>query len=336
MMGRPLKLLPLFTLALLLSSVVAAYAITWTDPTYAFYGSAGTGPIYFEESFEATAGYWTGGCVVFSDFNMASAGVFGTIGFSAELGVSLNILSVIPTDSVTLEFTSGAGGNFTVYMPSAIAYNVTGVTAWNYDSGYMEALVPAGASVEVVISLLEGSTTLFIIPQWFVDQGGAFFGVADFFTNVTSVMAAFVVWFTTSISNVISLIYYVMTGVVSVAGFIITWFGRGITFMITLFTTVGGIFTTASTTVAPYKEVIDLIFSADGLMLAFIIGFGTWFGSLSARAKRSGGNLFTVLTGDIQTAMWYVDLVWGWSWTVFNFVYGIIMQFVSLLWGLIP
>jgi hypothetical protein len=71
-------------------------------------------------------------------------------------------------------------------------------------------------------------------------------------------------------------------------------------------------------------------------MLAFVIGFASWMGSLPVRAKRSGGNMFSLLTGDIQTAMWYVDLVWGWSWTVFSFVYGIVMQFVSLLWGLIP
>ncbi len=71
-------------------------------------------------------------------------------------------------------------------------------------------------------------------------------------------------------------------------------------------------------------------------MLAFTIGFASWFGSLEVRARRGGGNMFSVLTGDVQTAMWWVDLVWGWSWTVFNFVYGVIMQFVSLLWGLIP
>lgn len=332
-MNKRLLIAPL--LALMLCGAIFAYAISWTDPTYAFYGSAGTGPIYFEDSFEATAGFWTGGCVVFSDFNMASAGVFGTIGFAADLGVSLNVVEVIPADRIVIESTSGVGGNFTVYMPDYLPVNVTSATAWNFDSGFLEVQAPAGVT-EITISFVTGGGTIFIIPEWFINQGGVFFGVADFFSNVSNVMASFVAWFTSSVSNVISLIFYVMSGIVSWATFIITWFGRGITFMLALFTAVGNVFDTASTTVAPYKEVIDLLFSADGLMLAFIIGFGTWFGSLPARAKRSGGNMFAVLTGDVQTAMWYVDLVWGWSWTVFNFVYGVVMQFVGLLWGLIP
>lgn len=335
-MGRPLKLLPLFTILLLMGSVVAALAITWTDPTYAFYGSAGTGPIYFEESFEATAGYWTGGCIVFSDFNMASAGVFGTIGFAADLGVSVNVVSVIPADSITLEVTSGAGGNFTVYTPTAIVYNATNVSAWDYDSGFMEATIPAGVAITVILSLQEGSTPYFIIPSWFIDQGGVVFGVAGFFSQLQLVMGEFVSWFLLSVSYIVSLIASIMLGIVSIAVFVITWFGRGINFMITLFTAVGNVFDTANTTVAPYAEVINLLFSADGLMLVFVIAFASWFGSLPARARRSGGNIASILTGDIQVAMYWVDLVWGWSWTVFNFVYGVIMQFVSLLWGLLP
>jgi hypothetical protein len=106
--------------------------------------------------------------------------------------------------------------------------------------------------------------------------------------------------------------------------------------MVTLFTAVGNIFDQGYTTVAPYAEVVDLLFSADGLMLCFVIGFASWFGGLPVRANRAGSSMASVLTGDVQVVMYWVDLVWGWSWTVFNFVYGVVMQFVSLLWGLIP
>jgi hypothetical protein len=335
-MSRSPKLIPLLLLTMLALSVVAAQAISWTDPMYAFYGSAGTGPIYFAESFDATAGYWTGGCVVFSDFNFGGAGVFGTIGFAADLGVSLNIQSVIPATSIGLTATSGAGGNFTVYLPAHLVYNVTGATAWDYDSGFLEVQMPAGATV-VAISLVAGSgPTIFVIPQWFVDQGGVFFGVTGFFTQLMAVMAQFVTWFVDSVANVIGLLFYIMTGIMNVAGFVITWFSRSISFMTTLFTAVGGIFTSFGTASAPYTEVINLIFSADGLMLGFVIGFMSWFGGLPARARKTGQNLLSILTGDVQVAMYWVDLVWGWSWTVFQFVYGVIMQFVSLLWGLIP
>lgn len=339
-MGRPLKLLPLFTL-MLVCSAVAAYAITWTDPTFPFYASTTDhGAIYFASSFTADSGNWTAGLLMFYNMSYAGSTTFTSIGYAAQNATTLTLLEASPTSHMLMS-TEGSGAlrNVTLYLPVSTVVNVTNVDAytWNNATNLLEITTSLGpALVRVNFVAGSGLPVEFIIPAWFIDLGGAYFGVADFFTNLTNVMAAFVAWFLTSVGYVISLIFYIMTGIVNIATFVILWFGRGITFAVTLLTAVGNIFDQGYTTVAPYKEVIDLIFSADGLMLAFTIGFASWFASLEARAIRSGGNMMAVMTGDLQTAMWWVDTVWGWSWTVFNFVYGVVMQFVSLLWGLIP
>lgn len=337
-MGRPLKLLPLLTLVLV-CSVVAAQAITWTSPTFPFYGSAGTGPIYFASSFQCTNGSWSGGLIRFTDFNYAGSGNFGTWGIGADAGVSISVLEMAPDTYALMTFTNVAAGNATLWFPALQVVNCTNAAAYTWDNAtkLLELQSPAGgAQITISFTTSGAMPSIFIIPQWFVDQGGVFFGVTGFFTSLMTVMSSFVAWFASAILNVVDLIYWIMMGVVTIASFIITWFGRGITFMIRLFTAVGSIFDRANTTVAPYSEVIAILFSADGLSLAFVIGFASWFGGLSVRASRGGSNMFSVLTGDVQVVMYWVGLVWEWSWTVFNFVYGVVMQFVSLLWGLIP
>lgn len=340
-MGRQLKLTPLLLVMTLALGAVAAHAITWSAPTYPFYASfAEHGAMYFTSTFTADVGNWTGGLLTFYNMSYAGSAEFTQIGFAAQNDTSFTLLEAIPTDHILIQANSvGAARNVTILTLGHHVLNVTNAEAWTYDNAtdILELTAPLGiANINISFIAGSGTPTIFFIPQWFVDQGGAFFGVSNFFASILSVMGSFVAWFTSSVTYIGSLIYWIMTGITGWGLFVITWFGRAISFLTNFGTAMNSVWTQFSTASAPYAEVVALIFSADGLMLAFLIGFMSWFGSLPARAKRAGGDALGVLVGDLQKGLWIVEAVWSWSWTIFNFVYGVVMQFVSLLWGLIP
>lgn len=338
-MSRAPKLLPLLTIMILAVSVVAAQALTWTFPTYPFYASTTEhGAMYFQQGMTATNGSWIGGLLAFTDWNYAAGGAFNhTVGFAAQNDTTMTFLEAIATDHILIQTNRvGALANVTLWLQGCNVVNVTNAVAYTWDNStyLLEITAPMGLA-NINIALVPGGgsmPTIFFIPQWFVDQGGAFFGVANFFSQLMAVMTAFVAWFLLSVSAIVSLIWAIMTIVLFVGGAVIYWFTAFVTFWVQLFTVIGGLF---DGTTGP----IDIITSfnvAAWLNIVPIISTMMWYDSIINRMRKSGTPTIDILVGDIQRIMYIVGVVWEWTWLIFNFVYGVVMQFVSLLWGLIP
>jgi hypothetical protein len=336
-MSRTPKLIPLLLIIALSIGVVAAQAITWTSPTYAFYGAAGTGPIFFASSFECTNGSWGGNLIRFTDFNMAGAGNFGYIGFGGQAGLNTTIQEVVPSDHILMQCV-GTGQNFTIYLPTQYVMNVTNAAAWGYNNTTkMLKIDTISGTTSITISFTIGGTTptVFYIPQWFVDQGGAFFGISSVFTSISSVMAAFVVGFTNSVTYIVSFIGTIITSIYFVAGSIYFWFSRMSLLIIQIVTIIGNILDGSSTVQTGLGNIWTFLNFSAWLDLVPLIAFITWIDSIPVRSRKTGRGQMEIMIGDIQVVMYLVDTVWGWSWTIFNFVFGVVMQFVSLMWSLI-
>ena len=332
------RLLAPLIIMMMLGGVASAYALTWTAPTYPFYG-AGGGAMYFYQGMTATNGSWIGGILCFTDFNYALAGAFNdTVGFDAQNGTTMILLEAIPTDHILIQ-TNGFDTyrNVTLYLPGNNVVNVTNAAAWTWNNAtsLLNVTTPMGIANINISFILGGTTpTIFYIPQWFLNQGGAYFGVTNFFAQLLSVMAAFVAWFTSAISNIITLIYWIMTGVVFIASQVITWFGRIIAFFVNLLTIIGSFFDGTYTSGLPNLWTIFNV--SQWIDFVPIIGFILWFDSLYRRKRKTGQGVIEIFIGDAQKVMYVVEQVWNWSWIVFNFVVNTVMTFVSLLWGLIP
>jgi hypothetical protein len=337
-MNRLSLLAPLIILMVLTGTVAAAYAIDWTSPSYAFYGADGTGPIYFSVSFESTNGTWTGGLIVFSHFNMGGAGDFGTIGFAGELGLSTTIREIVPDDHILMQTVAATTKNFTIYLPTEYVMNVTNSAAWtwNNSSKMLKLTAPAGtAQIQVDFTESSDTPTVFYVPQWFVDQGGSFFGIAGFFTEIQKVMTAFTTFFLTSVANIVSLITVIMMSVIFYTTSVLYWFVKMAAFFISLITIIGDFLNGT--------RVIDSSIGNVWVFLNFnawvdfvpVMVFILWWSGLPGRSKKTGRGWGELIISDLQTVMYLVDLAWNWSWTIFNFVYGFVMQFVGLVWSLV-
>ncbi len=208
------RLLPLVVLIIASTLILPALAIPWSAPTFPFYASLNEhGAMYFSVGFTATNGSWIGGLLCFTGFNYAGGGVFpNTVGFAAQNDTSMTLLEAAPADHILFQSSSvGALRNVTMWFPGGITVvNVTTASAWTWDNAtsLLEMTTPLGlANINISFVAGGGMPTIFLIPQWFVDQGGAFFGISGFFTSLMSVMTAFVAWFTLSITTIISLIF---------------------------------------------------------------------------------------------------------------------------------
>jgi len=117
-----------------------------------------------------------------------------------------------------------------------------------------------------------------------------------------------------------------------VGGAIIYWFTAFVTFWVQLFTFIGGLF---NGTTGPFDIIAEFNVMA-WLNIVPVISTMMWYDSLIHRMRKSGQPTIDILVGDIQRIMYVVGVVWEWSWTIFNFVYSVVMQFFSLLWSFKP
>ena len=335
-------LAPLIIITLMLSGVAVAFAPTWVSPTYPFYGGGG-GAIYFNSGFTATNGSWIGQFIAFTGFNYAGAGAFGaTVGFDADIDTTMTLLEAVPLDHILLNTNSvGATRNVTLWLQGCNVVNVTNAASWHWSNVtyILKITTPIGLT-NINISFIAGggggTPTTFYIPQWFLNQGGAFFGIADLFTNLMSVMGAFVVWFTTSVSNVVALIFSIASIVFFVGGSVIYWFGLFVTFWMGLFGAIGNILNGTSSITTGLGDMWSYFGVATWIGFIPLVVTVAWFDSVPKRAKRSGQGEIQIIIADIQIIMYVVGTVWEWSFTIFTFVFNTVMTFVSLVWSLIP
>ena len=178
--------------------------------------------------------------------------------------------------------------------------------------------------------------TVFYVPQWFIDQGGSFFGVANFFTQIMAVMAAFVAWFVQAVQTVISLIYSIASIIFFVAGTVIYWFAAFVNFWIAMFSFIGAITNGTSSIQTGLGDMWSYFGVATWVGFIPLVFTVIWFDSVESRGKKTGRSHVEILIADIQIIMYVVGTVWEWSWLIFSFVFNTIMTFVSLVWSLIP
>jgi hypothetical protein len=248
------------------------------------------------------------------------------------------MLEAGPGDHILLQTNSvGADRNVTVWLQGQNVYNVTNVDAWTWDNAtYRLEIQTSVALAQVNIALIAGggpgTGISFIIPAWFVDLGGDIWGIPHLFSELTKVMAAFVVFFLDSVINIVALISSIVTIVFFVGGAVIYWFASFVSFWIDLFGHIGDLF---DGTTGP----INIIASFNVMSWLNIIppiATMMWYDSILDRMRKSGQPTIDILVGDIQRILFIVGTVWEWSWLIFNFVWGIASYFLSLLWNKIP
>jgi len=187
---------------------------------------------------------------------------------------------------------------------------------------YTDGLAPDGDYVAVTTISTYHESNL-------INQAFAYYGLVT--ANILSVLTAFVVYFASSATAMISLIASIMTAVIFVAGSLIYWLNLFVNFFVGLFTAIGNILNGTSTIVTGLEDMWAYFGFATWASAVPVFAFILWISSVSSRTAKSGRSNIEIMVGDLQIVTYLVDLVWNWAYTVFNFVVNIIMQFLSVI-----
>ena len=214
-------------------------------------------------------------------------------------------------------------GFFSVIFDSSGVLKTTAYRAYlDMTPDYTDGYAPDGDIVYVTTGSSYYQTPL-------IDQAFAYYGLAV--ANILAVLTAFVVYFASSATAMISLIASIMTAVIFVAGSLIYWLNLFVNFFVGLFTAIGNILNGTSTIVTGLGDMWAYFGFATWASAVPVFAFILWVSSVSSRTAKSGRSNIEIMVGDLQIVTYLVDLVWNWAYTVFNFVVNIIMQFLSVI-----
>jgi hypothetical protein len=320
-------------LVLMMVSVASVYALPFAflGP---YYGAPGTGAIYFDHAFEANSVGWNYGCIYFTSFNMTS-GVFGSVGFGAQSGVTLQVHSVIPDNQIYLSVQSLIGHTFRVYSPGKAPLNVTGASSWVYNGLYTELVMPGNADVYLYYTTQNDVT--YYVPEWLINAFGFLTGLTNVVGNMIVLLKIFTTYLTTSIANVTTFIASIMTFIFFVSGGVIYWFTSTSAMFINIFTKAGQLIDNSSLALYGVGNGIGNLWTYFGfnqwigLVPLFAIVF--WFYGLGSRSVKSGRGLIEIAVGDFQIVSYIVGEVWNWLYLIINFVFNTAMSLASIVTG---
>jgi len=331
-MNRQVKAVLTFAPTLLIIAALVG-AMTYDATSIPFYGVEGSGPIYFSSIFTADGGAWVGNCIYFVNFNLNSGGSWSSLGFYAQSGAQITVSSaLVSTKVITMTVIStGANKTIEVYIPDFTPTNATNVTSWSYSAttGTLTMLTLDGTKT-VVISA--STTTTFRILDLVVAAFN-FFGLSDISTPLFATISAFTTFFTSSSSAIILLITQIMTLVLFVSGSLIFWLTSFITFFINLFTIIGSIIDGTSSVQTGIGNMWTFFNFSAWVNFVPIVVFISWLDSLEKRRKQTGTDEIRLAIADLQLVSYVVGEVWNWTYTVFNFVFNVIMSLVGVLTG---
>lgn len=142
--------------------ITPVWAATFGGPSVAYYSTAGLGAIYFDDTFTATAVSWSGGYIMFSNFNDGEP--LSTVGFqNPNAGTSMTFNSFNHTD-IIFTVVGGAGLIYRMYLPTIPSLQVvTAGVVWDWDNGAHILTVTQGA----------GTTRIYLIWGGEAPGGGA-------------------------------------------------------------------------------------------------------------------------------------------------------------------
>lgn len=214
-------------------------------------------------------------------------------------------------------------GFFSVIFDSSGVLKTTAYRAYlDMAPDYVDGYAPDGDLVYVATGSSYYQTPL-------IDQAFAYYGLAV--ANILAVLTAFVVYFASSATAMISLIASIMTAVIFVAGSLIYWLNLFVNFFVSLITIIGDVIDGTSSISTGLGDMWAYFGFATWASAVPVFAFIFWVSSVSSRTAKSGRSNIEIMVGDLQIVTYLVDLVWGWAYTVFNFVVNIIMQFLSVI-----
>jgi hypothetical protein len=320
-------------IALSLFMMVSVASVGAVDFTFLgpYYGVVGDGPIYFNSAFKGDSVGWSNECIFFTNFNM-TAGVFGSVGFGADPGVTLTVEEVIPDNLIHVAVMAAGGGEFRVYTPAKAPLNVTGATSWVYNGLYTVVVMPPG-SIDVYLHFTTDNQITYYIPEWLMNAFGFLTGLTNVVGNMIALLKVFTIYLTTSIANVTTFIGSIMTFIFFFAGGVIYWFGSISSAVINVINVAGALVDGTSSAFNGVGNLWTYFGFTQWLPAIPIFLIVFWLISLDDRTTKGGRGYIELAIADLQIVSYIVGEVWGWLYLVINFVFNTAMSLASIVTG---
>ena len=325
---KPRLTVPLLALMTVAVALAGAIPFAFLGP---YYGAPGTGAIYFQEAFTADSVGWSNSCIFFTNFNM-TAGIFGSVGFGADAGVTVTVREVIPDNSIHISVSSAGGGDVRVYTPAKAPLTVTGATSWTYNGLFTELVVPAG-NVDIYLGFTTTNEVTYYVPEWLLNAFGFLTGLTTVVGNMIALLKVFTVYLTTSIANVTTFIASIMTFIFFFAGGVIYWFGTMSAAVINVINIAGALVDGTSSAFNGIGNLWTYFGFTQWLPVIPIFLIVFWMVSLDERTRKGGSGYIQLAIADLQVVSYIVGEVWGWLYLVINFVFNTAMSLASIVTG---
>jgi hypothetical protein len=165
-----------------------------------------------------------------------------------------------------------------------------------------------------------------------IDQAGALIGLGfSVKDTIINMLTGIGVYFAATASTVLTIFTQLMLLINAVLAAVLFWFTKMITTITSIISTINDLRTGAGSFTGIIVNMWTT-FSVDAWAdFVPVLAVVMWMQSVDKRIRDTGQGFLSILVGDAQMAFYFIDLIFSWSFTVFNFVWNGVVSFVTTI-----